>query len=233
MPLATVISDMTYAHFDGLPDNPFWNCYNPFSGRPYLTNESPDDNLYDVVRDFVCEYGRNPRIFTNKDAIAKSIMRSTYMDEARQNFYLSGKDSGTRPFGNPSEVIEAELDHLVNLDYAAAGRILGTFSYVIRREDSDLVFVLWNNMSRESGSRIPIKKAKYSLEELLKNGSLDRQAPVTAIPRIKSILQSKERYQTQDPEGGGNLYMAIVWRELYQECVNPSTFSAPIPTPTN
>jgi hypothetical protein len=160
------------------------------------------------------------------------------MARARHDFYESGKTSGTRPFAIPEGfalpgAVEAEVDYLLGLDYAAAGRILGTFSYIIRREGSEIVFVIWNNMSRESGSRIPIKE-KYSLEELLQNGSLDRQAPITTIPRIKSILQSKERYQTQDPEGGGNLYMGIVWREVHHEClVNPSTFSAPVPTPTN
>ena len=236
LPWTTVKHLFDLANFAYNKNNPFWNCYDSSTGRAHLQEPSPNDNWYDIVRDFVCEYGPNPRLFTNRDAIAHSIMRSSFMTRARHDFFMHGKRSGTRSFGNPIAFFEAEMDHSRNLDHAGAGRILGTYSYQITRKGSDVFYMLWNNMSRESGSRIPIR-AKFSLEELLQNGSLDPQTPLFNIPRVKSILQSKERYQTVDPEGGGNLYMAIMWHEFIPVCPgsigfnSPSTFSAPVPTP--
>jgi hypothetical protein len=65
-------------------------------------------------------------------------------------------------------------------------------------------------MSRESGTRV-LYGDFPTLEEQLDTGQ-------TPFP-FRSILKSKSRAATIDPEGSGDMRMIITWKEFYTPCI--------------
>jgi RHS repeat-associated protein len=205
-------------------NNPYWNCYDSFG--PIDIDISSSDNWYDVVRDFVCEYGPNPRTFTDNDFITKSLRKTSFIGDARLRYYLFGQTEGNRSFNplnwiNPLkngrfiiEPLEAEKELAMGPDTAGTGRILGGFSYEISQEGPYLRWTINNLMSRESGSRFPLG---YIGTSSLEN-ELGTANSLSDLFSFRSVLQSKTRDKTVDPEGGGDLYMTITWKELDFSC---------------
>ncbi|MCP4370441.1 MAG: hypothetical protein GY797_20365 [Deltaproteobacteria bacterium] len=73
-------------------------------------------------------------------------------------------------------------------------------------------------MSRESGTRVWYGNLP-SLEE--------QQTPGLTLPLFKSILKSKSRTDTIDPEGGGDMRMIITWKEFHKPCDYDNIFWIP------
>lgn len=198
-------------------DNSTWNCdvngdgqYNDDDGI-----NNPSDTSYDLVRDFVCEYGPQTRYFNEQDQSTKNLRNSAGITIARNKFYWFGKDTGVkedeRKFGVYEALIEANLD--LPFDRGVS-HILGGYSYKIERLGPLLRFRVENNMTRESGTRVPLSYEGITHEDILDNPSLIG-APVV------SVLRPQPREQTIDPVGGGNMRMIYYWHEFYDECRHP------------
>ncbi len=197
-------------------DNPYWNC--PSNDDI----QDPNDDWYQVVRDFVCEAGPEPHEFKDNAFITKSLKETSFIRDARFRYYTLGQDHGKRSFNpiqnfnpffeNPEFMpafLIAEIEYWTSVDPAGTGRILGGFSYIIEERDSYLYWTVTNLMSRESGTRI-LYGDLPSLEEQVNSGQ------TTFF--FRSILQSKSRLETRDPEGGGDMRMIITWKEFHNPC---------------
>ena len=194
----------------------------------FLALNSPADTEYDVLHDFVCEYGPQTRYFTEPDQLTKHLRKSIGIAIIRREFYLSGKeqDSGSRRFG-PQQFIEATVD--LPWDRGVS-HILGSYSYQIGKHSPWLRFRIENPMTRESGTRIPGRFGGPTLEELLATASSN---PLKQFSTVQSILTARKREETIDPVGGGNMIMIFMWHEFYNECQFIIYPVAPVPTPTS
>ena len=73
-------------------DNPYWNCQSN-DDRP-----DPQDDWYQVVRDFVCESGPEPREFKDNAFITKSLRNTSFIEDTHFRYYRIGQKSGRQSF---------------------------------------------------------------------------------------------------------------------------------------
>ena len=203
----------------------------------------PSDEVGDLLRDYVCEYGPSPRYFYADAHLTQQLARSYTIHQLREKFYggeiADGEQRGYE-FGIP-EFFWATIDTLLESDWVFnqgppvnVTHFLGSFEYTISQSGSDEVrFLVDNETELASGTRIPpilggvlpTSAEARSVEEVIEEYPLLWLAPLSTIIDffpIISILKPQTREETSGLEGGGTMEQVFVWREQYFACGLPS-----------
>jgi hypothetical protein len=187
--------------------------------------QHPSDTVDDVFVDFVCEYGRNPRRFSDNDQLTKELAQSSIVSKLRDKFYDSPPwnkgISGTEGF-RVNQFIMATKDSIEIRRWNSVTHFLGGFRYDIKLVGSKIRFHIRNTTSRQSGTRIiPGSGGGGSIEEALNKGeSFSTIRDKMIRGEITSILKSQTRNETNNDQGvGGGSYIQIFeWHEFFDLC---------------
>ncbi len=200
--------------------NGFINCANIKDD-----GQLPSDTVDDVFVDFVCEYGPNPRHFSDNDQLTKELAQSHIISKLRNDFYNSPPwnegISGTEKF-RVNQFIMATKDSIEVRRWKSVTHFLGGFTYDIKLIGSKIKFHIRNTTGRQSGTRIiPGSGSGGSIEDALSRGETFWAIRDKVIRgEITSILRNQTRNETNNSQGvgGGNYIQIFEWRELFDLC---------------
>ncbi len=194
--------------------------------------QHPSDTVDDLLTDFICEFGPDHRYFYADAHLTQQLARSYTIHLYRIQFYLQDHNvlTGQHVF-ETSAFLLATLDSLaegdqtrfrIHIPQLNITHFLGSFEYRIAKlQTSDWIqFWVHNTTDLASGTRIPRilggRPEARSLEKLIKDYPNLRDQSFVAILLsygISSILEAKERQETQDPQGGGKMEQTFLWCE--------------------
>jgi RHS repeat-associated protein len=181
----------------------------------------------DLVSDWLNERGGTMRVYGPQAAMTQDLMRDEGVQSARVAYSRKPAKDFSYPyrFNQPVQPIREELQYRLGLDASGVGRVLGGYTVYIQavgaeQGTSELLFVVYNVMGRESGTRL-LGRGPSIESYLFGERPSNPQTVHDWWPR--SIFENRFRQETRfnviPPRlsgWGGSITTIFVWSEPLQ-----------------
>jgi hypothetical protein len=128
-----------------------------------------------MVGDWLTESGPQTRYYGASAPVTQDLMRDEGVQQARENFYSSGKPFHSYGFTDPQQPIREGMQWINQEDRTGIGSILGSYGiYIQNNGDGTITIWIRNIVSRESATRL-LGEAR-SIEDVAASGEITSYA---------------------------------------------------------